>query len=131
MSGSICSLSNRHLALIPLIPPLLLLCTLLDNPLLILHGWREKGLGSESAAPPVGTQLYAYLLVSGLGYVATNHLIPHIKQYTLRKGIAGKDLGKRGTSVADKDMYDSGKESIVEPWKSRLISHAIVSISPI
>jgi hypothetical protein len=28
----------------------------------------------------------------------------YIQQYTLRKGISGKDLGKRGTSIADKEM---------------------------
>ena len=37
----------------------------------------------------------------------TNKLVPNIKQYTLRKGICGKDLGKRGTSIADKDVPEA------------------------
>ena len=54
--------------------------------------------------PPVSSQLLAYVLVSIFGYWATDRLIPIIKSYTLRKGISGKDLGKRGTVLADKDV---------------------------
>ena len=54
--------------------------------------------------PPVASQLLAYLIVAMLGYMVTNRLVPSIKQYTLRKGISGKDLGKKGTPTEDKDM---------------------------
>lgn len=37
-----------------------------------------------------------------IGYISTYKLIPKISNYTLRKGICGKDLGKRGTEIADK-----------------------------
>jgi UDP-N-acetylglucosamine--dolichyl-phosphate N-acetylglucosaminephosphotransferase len=49
----------------------------------------------------------AYVSLAIVGYVFTDRLVPHIKSYTLRKGIAGKDLGKRGTSIADKDVPEA------------------------
>jgi hypothetical protein len=79
----------------------------------------------------ITSQLVAYLVLAILGHFATYSLIPKIKVkiistfflrkidkfiytfdlsllsfkiYTLKRGIAGKDLGKRGTSIADKDM---------------------------
>ena len=54
--------------------------------------------------PPVSSQLLAYLVVAILGYLVTYRLVPSIKQYTLRKGISGKDLGKKGTKMEDKDV---------------------------
>ena len=102
---------DSRLALVPLVPPLVLLTLLLDNPIPIISGWiqhyfsdRPRDSSSEAPAPPVGSQLLAYVTVACLGYLGTNRLVPHIKQYTLRKGISGRDLGKLGTSVADKDM---------------------------
>ena len=99
---------DRLLALIPLIPVAVLLISLLDNPIPIVKGWIEHLLhpfGEVSlSTPPRGSQLLAYLTVAILGYVVTNRLVPKIKQYTLRKGIYGKDMGKRGTSIADKDV---------------------------
>jgi hypothetical protein len=95
---------------VPLIPPFVLLLTLLDNPIPIVAGWiqhyfsdRPVG-GVHPEAPPVGSQLLAYVTVACLGYLGTNRLVPHIKQYTLRKGISGRDLGKKGSAMADKDM---------------------------
>jgi hypothetical protein len=100
---------DSRLALVPLVPPFVLLLLLLDNPIPIISGWiqhyfldRPRDLSPE--APPVGSQLLAYVTVACLGYLGTNRLVPHIKQYTLRKGICGRDLGKRGTSIADKEM---------------------------
>ncbi len=54
--------------------------------------------------PPVSSQLLAYVIVAALGYWATDCLIPIIKKYTLRKGISGKDLGKRGTKLGHNDV---------------------------
>ena len=59
---------------------------------------------SNDVPPPVASQLLAYLLVAVLGYMVTYRLVPSIKLYTLRKGISGKDLGKKGTAMEDKDM---------------------------
>ena len=101
-------LSNLQLAFLPLLLPLYLLLRLLGNPLDILQGWialeNTQDSSSDSQPPPVGSQLLAYMIVGVSGYVATNALIPNIQQYTLRKGISGKDLGKRGTSMAEKDV---------------------------
>ena len=107
------------LALLPLLPAAVLLCDLLDNPLPIVGGWigfiwSGKWVGvplhelfGDVDVPPVGTQLLAYLILAVLGLVATNSLVPKIKFYTLRKGISGKDLGKRGTSIADKEIPEA------------------------
>jgi len=90
----------------------------------------EEGTPREiPRAPTVGSQLLAYLTMAIFGYIATYRLVPNIQvgemclrtcvkgdnmtdnasppllqTYTLRKGICGKDLGKRGTATADKEM---------------------------
>ena len=120
------------LASIPLLIPTLNLLKLLfidhNNPLQIIFTWLQRFTifftsipgGDVSNAkfnniitksneidmnpPPVSSQLLAYVLVSIFGYWATDRLIPIIKSYTLRKGISGKDLGKRGTVLVDKDV---------------------------
>lgn len=100
-------------AILPLLPPAWLLIRLLDNPIPIVQGWidllfasrHEEGTPREiPRVPTVGSQLLAYLTMAIFGYIATYRLVPNIKKYTLRKGICGKDLGKRGTSTADKEM---------------------------
>jgi hypothetical protein len=111
--STVLDLKDRQLALLPLIPPAILLYLLLEDPLTVLSKGK-KGTSEDDRwyrsnanrkSPPVGAQLYAYLVVSLMGYYATSRLIPGIKQYTLRKGISGKDLGKKGTATEDKDMY--------------------------
>ena len=98
--------ADGFFACLPLIPPGVLLVSLIGNPVPVVQRWMTHEKQNESdAAPPVASQLLAYLLVAFLGYVVTYRLVPSIKQYTLRKGISGKDLGKKGTSIADKDMY--------------------------
>jgi hypothetical protein len=108
--------SNRLLALAPLSIPLVLCGRLLGNPLTTLQVWVERYLfRSETTAESsesdrrdaVSSQLLAYMIMAFAGYLATARLVPHIQQYTLRKGIAGKDLGKRGTATADQPMYVS------------------------
>lgn len=111
--------NNRLLALVPLIPPLLILIPLLDNPIPTVIGWMSLSARNNVPAhqeeqqlqnanvlggPGTGSQLWAYLIMAFFGNFATKKLIPNIKMYTLRKGICGKDLGKRGTSTADKEM---------------------------
>ena len=97
-------LSNSQLAILPLILPTYLIVRVLQNPIPILQGWMTKSFRDVDSPPPVGSQLLAYVIVGVFGYLVTNALIPNIKQYTLRKGISGKDLGKRGTAMADKDV---------------------------
>lgn len=101
--------SNQQLVLGCLLLPLYLLLRLLGNPVPIIQGWYShestlKTDGTDGASPAVASQLLAYVIVGVSGYVATNALIPNIKQYTLRKGISGKDLGKKGTAMAEKDV---------------------------
>jgi sterol desaturase/sphingolipid hydroxylase (fatty acid hydroxylase superfamily) len=116
--------SDVSLALLPLIPPSLLLITLLDNPLPFLQHWWESNSSSSSSSNSgsineheqqhkyalglsslsLGAQLVVYIIVALIGYYTTHRLVPHIQQYTLRKGICGKDLGKRGTPLEDRDM---------------------------
>jgi hypothetical protein len=112
LRSTILDLKDRQLAYLPLIPPGIFLYLLLEDPLSILSKGQRRTSeddrwyrsNASKKAPPVGAQLYAYLFVSFMGYYATSKLIPHIKQYTLKKGISGKDLGKKGTSTEDKDM---------------------------
>lgn len=107
---------GRLLATIPLVPPMLLLIPLLMKSFPACHDWIDRPFGfmiegvlatagnSHSASGSLGSQLLAHVTVALLGHIATDKLVPHIQQYTLKKGICGKDLGKRGTSSADKEM---------------------------
>lgn len=98
---------NQQLAIFPLLLPLYLLLQLMGNPIPIVQGWTTKSFRSAETPPPVGSQLLAFVLVGLFGYHLTNALIPNIKQYTLRKGISGKDMGKRGTAMAEKDVPEA------------------------
>ena len=101
--------SDRLLGILPLIPPIWLFITLLDNHIpAIKHLFSGLVTGKNDEAIHLGgsisSQLLAHVTVAIFGFVVTNQLIPHIKQYTLRKGISGKDLGKRGTATAHLEM---------------------------
>lgn len=100
----------------PMIIPLGLWCRLMGNPLPVIENWlslllrgkdgASTALANDTAAAfAIQQQLLAYLLIAVLGYETTRRLVPHIQQYTLRKNICGKDLGKRGTATADVPMY--------------------------
>eukprot|EP00978_Attheya_sp_CCMP212_P047911 scaffold447983_cov67-Attheya_sp.AAC.1 len=100
---------NALAAAIPLAAPAYLLMDLVGNPIPFVLGWFGGGSVrfTKDVPPPVESQLLAYVLVAMLGYVGTRKLVPKIKVYTLRRGISGKDLGKRGTSLADKDVPEA------------------------
>eukprot|EP00957_Ditylum_brightwellii_P024954 1887006-Ditylum_brightwellii.AAC.1 len=89
---------NKIGAILPLIPPACLLINLIDGPIQIavINGWKNMfgcdtddgnstvGDAGESEntrrdVPTVEAQLFAYVCVAILGYVATNNLIPKIK----------------------------------------------------
>ena len=103
-------LLNVILAFLPLLPPGALLVRLIGNPATVIQRWiishvqQNNDDRHNDVPPPVASQLLAYLIVAMLGYMVTNRLVPSIKQYTLRKGISGKDLGKKGTPTEDEDM---------------------------
>merc|ERR1719215_1521562 len=48
-----------------------------------------------------------YMVMAIAGYFMCDKLIPVVKIYLLKKGISGKDLGKKGTSVEDKDIPEA------------------------
>jgi len=91
------------LALLPLSIPLYQCLSLLleNNPVSIWRGGEESRTSSKDAT---SQQLLAYMTMAVLGYAATSRLVPNIQQYTLRKGICGKDLGKKGTPNGDQPM---------------------------
>jgi hypothetical protein len=105
------ALLNYVCAAIPLLLPGLYLIDLLNDPIVVARRWlrwlvssHHRQEDSSMSIPPVSSQLLAYLGIGVFGFILTNKLVPHIKEYTLRKGICGKDLGKRGTSLAEKPL---------------------------
>lgn len=84
---------NYALALLPLLPSFLLLSTLID-----------VNFSSTANIQTRTLQLFAYVSLAILGFYLTNQLVPHIKLYTLKRGIGGKDLGKKGTALGENLM---------------------------
>eukprot|EP01035_Chromulina_nebulosa_P025638 gene25638-33481_t len=57
-----------------------------------------------------GTFIYVFfssVIISVLGYAATSAFIPTIGEFTLKKGICGKDLGKKGQATESKDIPEA------------------------
>jgi hypothetical protein len=46
-------------------------------------------------------------VVSALGFLATKAIIPMIKARTLRAGLSGKDINKKGSEAGEKDIPES------------------------
>lgn len=46
-------------------------------------------------------------LISILGFFATTYTIPVIKRRTLRAGLKGKDINKKGSKEGEKDVPES------------------------
>ena len=87
----------KSLALIPLLPPIyILIHILLDD------NGRIKSSTKEYDG--IATQLFLFITLGILGHVGTHKLIPNIKYYMLKRGICGKDLGKKGTEKEDDDV---------------------------
>lgn len=107
------SIANALLALVPVLPPLWILSSLLELPeLSTVWNFAESVRSGDDVERvlhqvTLSSQLVAYVLMSFFGFHATNRLIPSIQTYTLRRGICGKDLGKRGTSLADKPVPEA------------------------
>ena len=91
--------NDRLLVLTPLTIPIVLILYIIinENPSIL-------SASATSNNNTVGIQLVAYIVMSLFGYYLTSKLVPTIKEYTLRKNICGKDLGKRGTATADIPM---------------------------
>ncbi len=90
----------KVLSVLPLIPPLCILFDILSNDI-----DRIARTDNATHAPSsVGAQLLLFISLGVLGYAVTNHLIPSIQYYMLKRGISGKDLGKKGTKNEDVDV---------------------------
>ena len=86
----------KSLALIPLLPPIcILIHILLDD---------NGRIKSSTKDPSIATQLLLFITLGILGHVGTHKLIPNIKYYMLKRGICGKDLGKKGTEKEDDNV---------------------------
>ena len=55
----------------------------------------------------VGMQLLLFAALGAVGHAVTNRLIPNIRGYMVRRGISGKDLGKKGTALEGADVPEA------------------------
>jgi len=107
----------RVLAILPLLPPLHKLYQLVANEDILgsiiakLNNDKSGGVnisadGSDvvNEVNTVGVQLLLFLILGILGHFGTYRLIPGIRYYMLKRGICGKDLGKKGTDREDVDV---------------------------
>lgn len=74
-------------AVVPLIPSVVILWFLRDSPLM--------------------SKIMMSIVVAGFGFVCTDKLVPVIGQLTLKRGMSGKDLGKKGTQLETKDIPEA------------------------
>jgi UDP-N-acetylglucosamine--dolichyl-phosphate N-acetylglucosaminephosphotransferase len=68
------------------------------------------GFGLLTVATVQSKYLFTYLLTLGtavLSYLATDRLIPIVKEFTKKAGLCGKDINKRGTPAGEKDIPES------------------------
>lgn len=96
------SLLQRVLAILPLLPPLHILCKIVLKEL--NNDSRNIGFDLTSSGNTVGIQLLLFLILGILGHFGTYQLIPGIRYYMLKRGICGKDYGKKGTQHEDIDV---------------------------
>ena len=57
--------------------------------------------------PEVQRVYVVSVLVSLCGFLLTTTLVPVMAEYTAKKGLSGKDLGKRGTAQEDKQVPEA------------------------
>jgi len=98
---------NHVLASIPLLFPAYLSVSLAQIESNSNSSTSTASSNADITLPSVSSQLVAYLAIGIFGFILTDRLVPKIKEYTLRKGICGKDLGKRGTDLADKPVPEA------------------------
>lgn len=78
---------NDVLALLPLAPSLVLLFGIMEKP----NAWK----------------VYVSILISIAGFWMTTTLVPVVAEYTLKAGLSGKDIGKRGTQREKIDVPEA------------------------
>jgi len=99
---------NYVLASVPLLFPAYLSISFAQIESNSMSSTSSASSNADITLPTVSSQLVAYLAMGIFGFILTDRLVPKIKEYTLRKGICGKDLGKRGTDLADKPVIVIG-----------------------
>jgi UDP-N-acetylglucosamine--dolichyl-phosphate N-acetylglucosaminephosphotransferase len=57
--------------------------------------------------PNVSYSIVISACISGIGFFATKASIPIIKRRTLRAGLSGKDINKKGSKEGEKDVPES------------------------
>eukprot|EP00735_Rhodelphis_limneticus_P001998 TRINITY_DN12737_c0_g1::TRINITY_DN12737_c0_g1_i1::g.28682::m.28682 TRINITY_DN12737_c0_g1::TRINITY_DN12737_c0_g1_i1::g.28682 ORF type:complete len:405 (-),score=42.17,sp/P0CD61/GPT_DICDI/53.02/7e-123,Glycos_transf_4/PF00953.16/2.9e+03,Glycos_transf_4/PF00953.16/1.4e+04,Glycos_transf_4/PF00953.16/4e-35,Glycos_transf_4/PF00953.16/4.6e+03,Orai-1/PF07856.7/0.051 TRINITY_DN12737_c0_g1_i1:412-1560(-) len=82
--------SSMLLAIIPLIPPAYLLAT-----------------ETRTHHPEAVYAVVQCVLLAIIGHFATRHLIHVVRQMTLKAGLSGKDINKKGTKEGEKDVPES------------------------
>ena len=88
--------SMRMLVCIPLAPSAWVMYKIISN---------DMDTDGNAPSSSVGAQLLLFYALGVLGYLGTYRLVPNIKYYMLKRGICGKDLGKKGTERENEDMY--------------------------
>jgi UDP-N-acetylglucosamine--dolichyl-phosphate N-acetylglucosaminephosphotransferase len=106
--------SLKALAILPLLPSLWIICRLISTDLERIKDSDKNIISSDdndtaitTIASSVGTQLLLFITLGVLGHAGTNRLIPSIKFYMLKRGISGKDLGKKGTAKENDDIPEA------------------------
>ena len=98
--------------ILPLLPSLWIICPLVakdferikdssnenDSNSIYNSGIAIATTTTAVATSSVGAQLLLFMALGILGHIGTNRLIPSIQYYMLKRGISGKDLGKKGTN---------------------------------
>ena len=102
-------LSLQVISIIPLLPPLYILFQLIFTDVVgRTTDSDDSGAASDASTTKttssVGAQLLVFLALGILGHVGTYRLIPNIKHYMLKRGICGKDLGRKGTKNENDDV---------------------------
>jgi len=103
----------QTLAILPLLPSLWIICRLISKDLertkdsgnIIISN--DNGAAITTTASSVSTQLLLFITLGIMGHVGTNKLIPSIQYYMLKRGISGKDLGKKGTAKENDDIPEA------------------------
>jgi len=101
------------LAALPLLPSLYILCQLLADERQQL--WPSSNTVHQATPGNddlhdrnlVGMQLLLFAALGAVGHAVTNRLIPNIRGYMVRRGISGKDLGKKGTALEGEDVPEA------------------------
>ena len=101
----------RILAILPLLPPLHVLYQLVSKDDILgtiktklNHDISSSVTADTTSNNTVGVQLLLFLVLGILGHFGTYRLIPGIRYYMLKRGICGKDYGKKVTEQEDVDV---------------------------